>query len=87
MLHVIRARCAARVLHTIALEPLERTYWRQFAAQWIAPLNAINNNNNKIIIIIIIIIIVIIIILLSVYWHYLRPRYFIHCSLHQPLNY
>ena len=31
-LHVISARCVARDLHTIAPGPLERTYWRQFAA-------------------------------------------------------
>ena len=33
MLHVIRARCAARDLHTIAPGPLDRACWRQFAAQ------------------------------------------------------
>ena len=48
MLHVMGAQCVARDLHTIAPGPLERTCWRQFAAQWgdckksrIAPLNAI----------------------------------------------
>ena len=47
-LHVISALCVARGLFTIAPGPLERTCWRQFAAQWgdckksrIAPLNAI----------------------------------------------
>ena len=41
-------RCVARDLHTIVSRPLERTCWRQFAAQWgdckksrIGPLNAI----------------------------------------------
>ena len=47
-LHVIGARCVARDLHTIVPWPLERTCWRQFAAQQgdckksrTAPLNAI----------------------------------------------
>ena len=31
-LHVINARCVACDLHTVAPGPLERTYWRQFAA-------------------------------------------------------
>ena len=34
MLHMISARCVARDLHTTAHLPLERTCWRQFAAQW-----------------------------------------------------
>ena len=33
MSHVISAGCVARDLHTIAPWPLERTYWRHFAAQ------------------------------------------------------
>ena len=48
MFHVISARCVARDLLTTAPWPLERTGWRQFAAQWgdceksrIAPLNVI----------------------------------------------
>ena len=47
-LHVISARCVTHDLHTNTPWPLERTCWRQFAAQWgdckksrIAPLNAI----------------------------------------------
>ena len=32
--HVISARCVARDLHMIAPGPLERTYWKQFAALW-----------------------------------------------------
>ena len=49
-LHVIGARCVARDFHTIVPWPLERTCWRQFAAQRenckqsrTAPLNAIIN--------------------------------------------
>ena len=45
---MISAGCVARDLHTITPRPLERTCWRQFAAQWgdctkshIAPCNAI----------------------------------------------
>ena len=34
MLHVTRARCVAHDLQTIVPCPLERTCWRQFAAQW-----------------------------------------------------
>ena len=48
MLHVIGARCVAREFNTIVPWPLERTCWRQFAAQRgdckksrTAPLNAI----------------------------------------------
>ena len=33
-LHLISTRCATRDLHTIVPGPLERTCWRQFAAQW-----------------------------------------------------
>ena len=47
-LHVKSARCVACDLHTIAPRSLERTCWRQFAAQredckksWTVPLNAI----------------------------------------------
>ena len=35
MLHMISARCVAHDLHTTALEPLDHTCWRQFAAQWL----------------------------------------------------
>ena len=48
ILHVISTLCVARDLHTIAPGPLERTCWRQLAAQWedckksrVAPFNAI----------------------------------------------
>ena len=34
MLHMMSAPYVARGLHMIALWPLERTCWRQFAAQW-----------------------------------------------------
>ena len=34
MLHVISALCVERDLHTITPRPLERAWWRQFAAQW-----------------------------------------------------
>ena len=61
---MISVWCVARNLHTVAPGPLERTFWRQFAALWgdckksrIAPLNAI-----------IIIIIIVIIILYPVSW-------------------
>ena len=34
MLHVVSALCVTHDLRTIAPGPLERTCWRQFAAQW-----------------------------------------------------
>ena len=70
ILHVIlSARCVAHDLHRIAPWPLERTCWRQFAAQsgdcnksQIVPFNVT-------IIIIIIIIIIVIIIKTTVQWY------------------
>ena len=73
MLHVISARCVAGDFHAIAPGPLERTCWRQFAAQWgdceksqIAPWNAIITIIITIIIVIIIIIIIILMIVIII---------------------
>ena len=62
-LHVIGAQCVARDFHTIVPWPLERTCWRQFAAQRADCKKSQTTPLNAIIIIIVIVIIIIIIII------------------------